>query len=142
MPFYNAGTEKFQELIDGMVAKSLRKQLDDILQDYLEPKWVSIKQACERLDISRQTLNNWRKAGDSKWVLDRNTKKVGGKVMVNIAGLESGIRDFRFWFKHYTLPEERIENLLKPRIVDEEIEICYQDNNAYEHENDYDEIDE
>src|SRR5687767_2475401 len=57
-----------------------------------EPRFLSLKQVCEELKVSKPTFINWRK-GSLKSAIESITKKIGKRATYNIDELKRFMRN-------------------------------------------------
>lgn len=91
--------KELEELIREVVAREVKKQLAAIKQPPAKKeKLVSVKQLCEELNISRQTVNNWRKSQKTDYLIKPFITKMGGKVLYDIAAIRQVIKEYEIFF--------------------------------------------
>ena len=91
--------KELKELIQEEVEKQmmiLSKGYEKAKKVEESSKYVSLKEACKALNISRQTLFNWEKENCNKMKIDSFIKFEGSRKLYNIVGIEN-MRNVSKW---------------------------------------------
>lgn len=117
--------EQLRQVIREELTTAMELKQQQIIQAAAatEPQWVGISEVCNQLQLSKQTIYNWRKDEKVNWLLEPCRKKMGGKVLYNLEdikkaiknypGLFSGGRDYGFKDAAILTEEQKLEKRYK-----------------------------
>ena len=76
----------------------VKEEVAAAMNEYTKPvepveEFISSKELCSALKISKQTLYNWLKHANTKPLIEANRQKVGNKVGYNITGIKAAIKN-------------------------------------------------
>src|SRR5689334_13813301 len=106
MSIHHLDMKDLEKMIEIAVEKSVKKHLKVTQNQDKDEKWLSIKDACKQLRVSRQTLNNWQKDKRYELVVSLNFKKSGNRTWINADGIkrfmnENSILNSKVQFKYW-----------------------------------------
>jgi hypothetical protein len=86
--------EEFMKLLRELV----KDEVAAAMKEYTKPvetveEYLSSKELCSAIKISKQTLHNWLKHANTKRLIEANRQQVGNKVVYNITGIKATIKN-------------------------------------------------
>ena len=86
--------EEFMQQLRALV----KEEVAAAMEEYKKPvdtveEFISSKELCSALKISKQTLYNWLKHVNTKPLIEANRQQVGNKVGYNITGIKAAIKN-------------------------------------------------
>lgn len=95
----NMTRKELEEFLEQLVATEVKKQLATMKQHPVaKEELVDVKKLCEELKVSRQTVNNWRKSDKTGSVINPCIRKMGGKILYDIAAIRRAIKEHETLF--------------------------------------------
>lgn len=81
-----------------MLRALVKEEVAAAMEKYTKPvekveEFLSSKELCSALKISKQTLYNWLKHVNTKPLIEANRQKVDNKVGYNITGIKAAIKN-------------------------------------------------
>ena len=89
-PEYVYFWERLRQVVREEIAAALSLKPEQPVEEREE--WISMKELCDRLQVSKQTLYNWQKSDQVNWLIKPCRKRMGGKVLYNVEGLKQAIK--------------------------------------------------
>ncbi len=94
--------QRFSKAISPIIEKALEIKLRAILEEYglnkvksetlSQNRWVQMKDLCQILKVSKQTVHNWKKHPLTISMLRGNVKNLGRKVFYDVEAIKYNIR--------------------------------------------------
>ena len=139
--------EQLRQVIREELAVALQLMAEQPTPAAAAPEWVSIKELCLQLKLSKQTLYNWQKDEKVNWLLVPCRKQFGGKVLYDLEGIKkaikaypghfSGGRDYGFKEEAILTEEQKLEKRykgIKALLLFRPQEVSKEDKHWYEKE--------